>query len=55
VDDEASASEETANGDANSADFINGIGHEQTSRHVRVMSVIPLIVLQNSIDGGGEA
>jgi len=22
--------------------FINGIGHEQTSRHVRVMSVLPL-------------
>jgi hypothetical protein len=24
------------------ADFIDSIGHEQTSRHVRVMSVIPL-------------
>jgi hypothetical protein len=31
VDDEASASEETANGDANSADFINGIDPKRTS------------------------
>jgi hypothetical protein len=35
--------------------FLSALGHEQTSRNVRVMSVIPLIVLQNSIDGGGEA
>jgi len=37
VDDEASASEETANGDANSADFINGIDPQRTFRQVRTM------------------
>jgi hypothetical protein len=31
------------------------MGHEQTSRNVRVMSVIPLIVLQNVVDGSSEA
>ena len=30
------------------ADFIDSIGQKRTWRHVRIMSVIPLIVLQNS-------